>query len=150
MRRTASVEVAQDVTSQVFFKALKNIGRFNWRGIPFSAWLYRIAANEIANTFRERRRRQACLEKSDPPDSDCDISPESRLDQAEDELRHHEEYLAVHESLAKLSPRYQEVVSLRYFEHKRLKDISVIMGTSEGTAKSLLHRALKKLRQLME
>ena len=45
LRRTASIEIAQDVTSEVFFKALKNLGQFHWRGTPFPSWLYRIAVN---------------------------------------------------------------------------------------------------------
>jgi RNA polymerase sigma factor (sigma-70 family) len=49
LRRTASIESAQDITSEVFFKALKNLKRFRWRGIPFSSWLYRIASNEVAS-----------------------------------------------------------------------------------------------------
>ena len=53
LKRTASIEVAQDVTSEVFFKALKNLRQFRWRGVPFSSWLYRIATNENANHFRK-------------------------------------------------------------------------------------------------
>jgi len=55
LKRTASIEVAQDVTSEVFFKALKNLGQFHWRGIPFSSWLYRIATHEITNHFRKSK-----------------------------------------------------------------------------------------------
>src|SRR5512136_3472402 len=52
LRRTASIDIAQEVTSIVFFKALENIGKFEWRGVPFSAWLYRIASNETASYHR--------------------------------------------------------------------------------------------------
>ena len=55
LRRTASIEIAQDVTSEVFFKALKHLGQFHWRGVPFSAWLYRIACHEIANNLRKSK-----------------------------------------------------------------------------------------------
>ena len=150
MRRTADVEVARDVTSQVFLKALKNIGRFQWRGVPFSSWLYRIAANEVANSYRERRRRRIHLEQSREVTDDSDTSPEDELARAEEELRQHEEFLCLHENISRLSFRYQEVITLRYFEHKHLKEIGEILGKSEGTVKSLLHRGLKKLRQLME
>jgi RNA polymerase sigma-70 factor (ECF subfamily) len=55
LKRTASIEVTQDVTSEVFFKALKNLRQFRWRGVPFSSWLYRIATNEIANYFTKNK-----------------------------------------------------------------------------------------------
>ena len=150
LRRTADIEIAQDVTSQVFFKALKNIGQFHWRGVPFSSWLYKIAANEIANSFRERKRRRAYFEENPDVIETSNSSPENELAQAEEELRKHEEFLSVYENISKLSFKYQEVITLRYFEHKHLKDIGVILGKSEGTVKSLLHRGLKKLRKLME
>jgi RNA polymerase sigma-70 factor (ECF subfamily) len=134
----------------VFLKALKNIGQFHWRGVPFSSWLYRIAANEIANSYRESKRRRKYLEENSEVIDTSNPSPENELAQAEEELRKHEEFLSVHENISKLSFRYQEVITLRYFEHKHLKDIGVILGKSEGTVKSLLHRALKKLRKLME
>jgi RNA polymerase sigma factor (sigma-70 family) len=81
---------------------------------------------------------------------DSDTSPEDELARAEEELRQHEEFLCLHENISRLSFRYQEVITLRYFEHKHLKEIGEILGKSEGTVKSLLHRGLKKLRQLME
>ena len=134
----------------MFLKALKNIGQFHWRGGPFSSWLYRIAANEIANSYRESKRRRKYLEENSEVIDTSNPSPENELAQAEEELRKHEEFLSVHENISKISFRYQEVITLRYFEHKHLKDIGVILGKSEGTVKSLLHRALKKLRKLME
>ena len=134
----------------MFLKALKNIGQFHWRGVPFSSWLYRIAANEIANSYRESKRRRKYLEENSEVIDTSNPSPENELAQAEEELRKHKEFLSVHENISKLSFRYQEVITLRYFEHKHLKDIGVILGKSEGTVKSLLHRALKKLRKLME
>lgn len=63
LRRTASIGIAQDVTSEVFFKVLKNLGQFRWRGTPFSSWLYRIAAHEIANYFRKSKSGQFRLEE---------------------------------------------------------------------------------------
>jgi RNA polymerase sigma-70 factor (ECF subfamily) len=138
------------VTSQVFFKALKNIGRFQWRGVPFSSWLYRIAANEVANSYRERKRRRTHLEQSCDVIDESNNSPEDELARAEEELRQHEEFISLHENISRLSFRYQEVITLRYFEHKHLREIGEILGKSEGTVKSLLHRGLKNLRQLME
>lgn len=150
LRRTASIDSAQDVTSEVFFKALKNIGQFHWRGVSFSSWLYRIAVNEIANSFRGNRRRQVLVEEASNSASFSNPSPEVEITRAEEELQKHGEFLALHENIAKLSLKYQEVITLRFFEKKQLKEIGVILQKSEGTIKSLLHRGLERLRKLME
>lgn len=150
LRRTASIDSAQDVTSEVFFKALKNIRQFHWRGVSFSSWLYRIAVNEIANSFRGNRRRQVLVEEASNSASFSNPSPEVEITRAEEELQKHGEFLALHENIAKLSLKYQEVITLRFFEKKQLKEIGVILQKSEGTIKSLLHRGLERLRKLME
>ncbi len=138
------------MTSQVFFKALKGIGRFQWRGAPFSSWLYKIASNEIADVFRERKRKRDCLQNNPDMANISNPSPENELALAEEELHRYEEFLCVREGVSKLPIKYQEVITLRYFERMPLKEIGLILGKREGTVKSLLHRALKKLRQLME
>ena len=150
LRRTASIEVAQDVTSEVFFKALKNLGQFRWRGVPFSSWLYRIATNEIANYFRKSKPWQFSLEEVSNPISFSNPSTEAELLEAEAELKRHEDFLALHEDISKLPLKYQEVIVLRFFEDKQLKEIGEILGKGEGTVKSLLHRGLEKLRKFME
>jgi len=150
LRRTANIDISQDVTSEIFLKALKKIGQFYWRGIPFSAWLYRIAANEIANSFRGKGRREALIEEVMNSTSLSDVSVEVEITQAEEELQKHEEFLALHENIAKLPLKYQEVITLRFFEKKQLKEIGTILGKSEGTIKSILYRGLDRLRKHME
>ena len=150
LRRTANIEIAQDVTSEVFFKALKNLGQFRWRDIPFSSWLYRIATHEIANYFRKSKHRQFYLEEISNAISISNRSAETELLEAEAELKRHEEFLALHENISKLPVKYQEVITLRFFKNKQLKEIGEILGRREGTVKSLLHRGLEKLRKLME
>jgi RNA polymerase sigma-70 factor (ECF subfamily) len=150
LRRTANIDVAQDVTSEVFLKALKKIGQFHWRGVPFSAWLYRIAANEIANSFRGKGRREALVEEVTNSTSLSAVSVEVEITRAEEELQKHEEFLALHENIAKLPLKYQEVITLRFFEKKQLKEIGTILGKREGTVKSLLHRGIERLRVLTE
>jgi len=150
LRRTASIEIAQDVTSDAFFKALKNLGQFRWRGVPFSSWLYRIATHEIANYFRKSKHRQSCLEEVSNSISISNPSAETELLEAEAELKRREDFLILHENISKLSVKYQEVITLRFFENKQVKEIGEILGKREGTVKSLLHRGLEKLRKLME
>lgn len=150
LRRTASVEAAQDITSEVFFKALKNLRRFRWRRVPFSSWLYRIASHEIANHFRKNKKSQLSLEEVPGRISLSDTSAESEVLEAEAELKRHREYLALYENISRLPIKYQEVITLRFFENKGLKEIGEILGKPEGTVKSLLHRGLEKLGKLME
>jgi len=149
LRRTASIESAQDVTSEVFFKALKNLKQFRWRGIPLSSWLYRIATNEIANYFRNHRHVQYDLEVVFNSGNIANPSAETEILEAEAELKRHEEFLALHENISRLSVKYQEVITLRFFENKQLKEISEILCKRESTVKSLLHRGLEQLRKLM-
>ena len=99
LRRTANIRVAEDITSEVFFKALRNIAKFNWRGVPFSAWLYRIATNEIASYFKHGSKSQLRWEDIDESDMDSIPSSEEGLLEAETELKRHEQYLALHDSI---------------------------------------------------
>ena len=151
LRRTADIRTAQDITSDVFFKAMKNLGKFKWRGIPYSSWLFRIATHEIANNSRKSKHNLLSLEEF--PDSiniSDNSSAEDEIIEAEAELKRHEEYLALHKNLSGLSVKYQEVITLRFFENKQIKEIGEILGKQEGTIKSLLHRGLKKLKNQME
>jgi len=150
LRRTASVTVAQDITSEVFLKALKNLRQFHWRGIPFSSWLYRIASHEIANHYRLNSRQQVSMESNSNSVSFSDPGIESEVLSAEAELEKHEDFLALHRNISQLPSKYQEVIVLRFFEDKQLKEISTILGKREGTVKSLLHRGVEKLREIME
>ena len=150
LRRTANIDVAQDVTSEVFFKAFKNLRQFHWRGVPFSSWLYRIATNEIANYFAKNKPWQFSLEEVSNSIGSSDPLAETELLEAEAELRRREDFLTLHENISKLQLKYQEVIVLRFFEDKQLKEIGEILGKREGTVKSLLHRGLEKLRKLTE
>jgi len=148
LKRVANIEIAQDITSEVFFKALKNLGRFHWQGISFSFWLYRIASNQITDYFRKDKHRMFSLEEVSEPAANSD--PSIEVLEAEEELKRHEDFLVLHESICKLPVKYQEAITLRYFESKPIKEIAEILGRREGTIKSWLHRGLEKLRELME
>ncbi len=150
LRRTANIHVAQDITSEVFFKALKNIGRFHWQGIPFSAWLYRIANNEVADQFRHGKYTRVRWEDISELEMPPSPSAEEELLEAEEQLKRHEQYLALHDKIVKLDTKYQEVIVLRFFGNKPLNEIATILGKREGTVKSLLHRGLEKLKTFME
>ncbi len=143
LKRTANIEDTKDITSNTFIKALKNLWTFKWKGISFSSWLYRIASNEIVNFYRKRRRLVPLEKISEPPSF---TTPLEEITKAQRELEKYKEFLELHEKISKLPPKYQEVIVLRFFEKKKIKEISEILGKKEGTVKSLLHRAIKKLR----
>jgi len=150
LRRTGDVATAEDVTTEVFIKALERISSFTWQGLPFSAWLYRIASNEIANYFRGKHTKDLSLdammeEQGFEPAGDVDI--EASLVEAQDEIERYQQFIAVQKRLLLLPAKYQEALSLRYFEKKSIAEIGQIMGKRPGTIKSLLSRGTKKLRE---
>src|SRR4030042_525008 len=144
LKRVANLEIAQDVTSETFLKALKNLWQFRWRNIPFSCWLYRIANNEIVNYFRKHKSGLISLEKI--PDPVSNSNPQMELIEAQEELKKHQDFLKARGKISKLDFKYQEVIMLRFFEKKQIKEISEILGKKEGTIKSLLHRGIEKLK----
>lgn len=147
LKRTANVQVALDITSITFLKALDQIKKFRWRDIPFAAWLYRIASNEINDYYRREGNRLISMEMLAEMSDTTDYAEE--INEAEEELSRHEEFLRLHEKIGELPQMYQEVIVLKYFEKKKIGDIVKILGKKEGTVKSLLHRGLEKLREKM-
>ena len=150
VRRVGDVAVAQDITSTVFMKAYKKMWQFRWRGLPFVAWLYRIASNEIKTYYRkgvdgllslEELKEESGFEPSELQ------NVEEELIQAEEKLQEHKQFLLVQQEIAQLDPKYQEVLHLRFFENKKIREIGDILGKNTGTVKSLVSRGLKKLRE---
>ena len=146
LKRVANIEVAQDITSEVFFKALRNLWRFRWQNISFSFWLYRIATNQITDYFRKDKHRMFSLEEISYAITASNPSAEAEVLEAEEELKRYEDFLILHESVCKLPVKYQEAITLRYFESKPIKEIAEILGRREGTIKSWLRRGLERLR----
>lgn len=148
LKRVANLEIAQDVASETFLKSMGNIQKFKWKGISFASWLYRIASNEIANHFRKSKYRKVSLDKI--PSLVATSNPAEDFIRAESELKKQKEFLELHQKISQLPILYQEVIVLRFFEKKKIKEISEILGKREGTVKSLLHRGLKKLKIVMD
>lgn len=151
-RRLGNIEIAKDITSQVFLKVLKNISTFQWKDISFSSWVYKIASNEMYDYFRKGKRSYALSletlrEFGFEPEDLQDI--EKELIAAENELERQQVFLAVQKALLRLDTSYQEVLVLKYFEHKKSREIAEILGKKEGTVKSLISRGLAQLRNVM-
>ncbi len=126
VKRTANVQIALDITSVTFLKAFSQIKKYRWRDIPFAAWLYRIAGNEINDHFRREGRRPASIEQIAELADTSDYIDE--INQAEEELSKHEEFLLLRRRLAELPPMYQEVIVLKFFEKKKIREMVNILG----------------------
>jgi len=150
LRRTANFEAAQDITSETFFNALRKLWQFRWRNISFSSWLYKIAANEINQYFRKAEyKKSVSLEELQEQGFEpiSSHNPESELIEAQEQLKQHQDFLEIQVKIVRLPAKYQEVIALRFFEQKQIKEIAEILGKKEGTIKSLLYRAVEKLRE---
>lgn len=150
LRRIGDVHASQDIIGETFFKALNKLRQFHWRGISISNWLYRIATNEINQYSRKKKHAPHSLdalaeEKGFEPQDETDILEEV-LEQ-ERELVRANEWREIRKQIGQLPKKYQEVLTLRYFENKKILEIGEILGKKEGTIKSLLSRAIAKLRK---
>ena len=141
--RTGNVHDAEDLTARVFYRALHHIHTYTDRGVPFTAWLYRIAHNLIANWHRDRSRHQEIPLDDTPTIHYKGEPPEVALMQNQSR-----------ETLLKLirhlpSDR-QHLLILKFVEHMSNAEVGQIMGRSEGAVKSLYHRTLLSLRDELE
>jgi RNA polymerase sigma-70 factor (ECF subfamily) len=133
-------DAAEDLTSEVFHKALKNLRRFEWRGAPFAAWLLRIAANAIADRAQRSGRELAV---DDPPE----VGVEARADVDLEEVEHRARLFRLVEELPADQRR---VVAMRFAEEKSICEIAEALGRSEGAVKQLQFRGLENLRAQIE
>jgi RNA polymerase sigma-70 factor (ECF subfamily) len=151
-RRILDFDVAKDVTSDVFLKAFKSLWGFRWRGISISAWLYRIATNEINYHFRRKSRSPGSLDRLMEENgfelNSTDALYSERVEM-EAEMQKYQDFLLIQSRLKSLPLKYQEVIALRYFEDKSIHQIGEILHKKEGTVKSLLSRGLERLRKLL-
>ena len=136
--RTGNVNDAEDLTARVFQRALHHIGTYTDRGVPFSAWLYRIAHNLVANWHRDRSRRQEIPLHEAPLLSKGD-HPESSLVRTQEQE-------ALLKMIRSLPSDRQQLLILKFVDHLSNAEIGSIMGRSEGAVKSLYHRTLLHLR----
>lgn len=147
-RRTLDVAVAEELTSNTFFNALRALPGYDDRG-KFGAWLYRIASNEIRLNRRAKRRRR---------ESDCRWREEfgrirfaaSQAIPSEDVEEKMLQFARIHDALSCLPERYQTVLALRYFEGLSYDEVADVLGKKIGTVKSLIHRGLERLKRQFE
>ncbi len=141
--RTGNHHDAEDLTSRVFFRALGHIGHYNDRGVPFSAWLYRIAHNLVANWHRDRGRQKIVPLDETIMSGHGFSAPEALAESLEEE-----EMLL--RSIRELPPDRQQLLILKFVERLSNAEIGAIMNRTEGAIKSLYHRTLLSLRDVLE
>lgn len=132
---TRNRELAEDVTAATFAKAIEDIPRFEWRGVPYSAWLYRVAANLVAR--QARRPAWVDLDAHQPVDG---LSPELIVEQRARAAE-------VRAAVAELPDDQREAVLLRFGGDLRNREIAELMDRSEGAVKLLTFRAITALRK---
>jgi RNA polymerase sigma-70 factor (ECF subfamily) len=137
--RTGNPNEAEDLTSRVFHRALNHINHYNNRGVPFSAWLYRIAHNLVANWHRDNSRRNE-VSLDDQP------GLPQRGDHPEHALVTNQELESLLKVIRKLPAERQQLLILKFVEGMSNAEIATIMMRSEGAIKSLYHRTLLTLR----
>jgi len=141
--RTGNTQDAEDITARVFFRAMAHIQNYEDKGVPFQAWLYRIAHNLVANFHRDESRRKiiplddyiAMSLKSDGPDHQTEA---------------HEEQSALMSAIRRLPAERQQLLVLKFVHDKSNAEIGEIMNRTEGAIKSLYHRTLLALRDELQ
>jgi RNA polymerase sigma-70 factor (ECF subfamily) len=141
--RTGNLHDAEDLTARVFQRAMNHIKNYTDRGVPFSAWLYRIAHNLVANWHRDRSRKQEI------PLDDLPVVP-TKGDHPERNLVRSQEQESLLRMIRRLPPERQNLLILKFVENMSNAEIGEIMGRSEGAVKSLYHRTLLSLRDQLE
>jgi len=137
VRRVRDRDQAEDLTSEVFRKALAGLGGFRWRGVPFAAWLFRIAANQIAD-----HSNQAARERGIPSSEESVLSEEAGLEEIEQRAR-------LFRLVDDLPPDQRRVIVMRFAQEKTIREAARELGRREGEIKQLQLRALENLRSWM-
>jgi RNA polymerase sigma-70 factor (ECF subfamily) len=136
-RRVGDRDVAQDLTSDVFHKALASIQSFEWRGVPFAGWLLRIAANMIVDRSKRSGREVSGQDDLTEP------STQPNLEEIDQQGR-------LFRLVEQLPADQRRVIGMRFAEEKSIREIATELGRSEGAVKQLQYRALQNLRARME
>jgi len=139
-RRTTDMELSGDLSSQVFLKALQKINTYTFQGVPFSAWLFRIAANEVSQHFRQQQSNRVV--------SVNDLQLHDLIDEIGSDP---EEMEALRRkmlgALDNLKEDDMQLIEMRFFEQRSFKEIAEIQGITENNAKVKVHRILERLKR---
>ena len=140
-RRTGDESLSADLCSQVFLKAMQKLNKYQYKQVPFSAWLFRIASNEVTQHFRDAKKQRVIT---------LDNSHVNELLEEMDSVSHNDEERNRHifiQSMQSLKPAELELIELRFFEKRSFKEIAAILNLTESNAKVKTYRILEKLRK---
>jgi RNA polymerase sigma-70 factor (ECF subfamily) len=142
--RVPDQTTAEDLTASIFERALANFGSYSVERAAFSTWLFTIARNVVANYLRKQSRRPAMVTVDALSQVEVEASsPEQAIIEAE-------EFRRIKMVLSRLDEREQEVIALRFSTELKSQEIAQIMGLSPANVRVLLHRSLRKLRQVLQ
>jgi RNA polymerase sigma-70 factor (ECF subfamily) len=138
--RVGDAELAEDIRAEVFLRMLEGMGRYEDRGWPLSAWLYRIAHDRTVDTLRRRRTRaqlplEAWAGTSDGPESTIDV----QLDWEE-----------LHRTINRLTEDQRKVIQMRFLMDMSVQEVAYALGRSEGAVKALQHRGIQALARFLQ
>lgn len=145
LRRTGVIEVAEDVTSATFERALRNLGAYSWRPGGFGPWLFRIAANELVDHHRRTRRDGSPRAE----DAARRLHDGAAPDPA-DEVHARDAVAELLVAMDRLTPRYQRALALRYLSGLTPDEAAAALGTSKATMAVVVHRASRALRKALD
>jgi len=138
-QRMDDKEVAFDVVSQVFLKALNNIHKYEYRGVPFASWLYRIAKSELYQSYRDKKARRTV---------NVETFQVFALIEDLEEDKTNENRKMLLDIISHLDKEEIEMVELRFFEKRSFKEIGEILDLTENNAKVKAHRLVKKMKKI--
>jgi RNA polymerase sigma-70 factor (ECF subfamily) len=138
-QRMDDEEMAFDITSQVFMKAIKNLHKYEFRGVPFASWLYRIAKSELYQSFRDNKAIRTVNIDT--------VQVNEFIDEFDHEESEHNRKKLMN-CLAKLNEEDMQLLELRFFEKRSFKEIGEILDITENNAKVKSFRALEKLKKI--
>jgi len=140
-QRMDDSETAFDVTSQVFLKALNNIHKYEYRGVPFASWLYRIAKSELYQSYRDRTARRTVNVES--------FQLFELIEDLEEDKTNENRQMLLN-LLSDLDENEIEIVELRFFEKRSFREIGEILNVTENNAKVKAHRVVKKMKKIYQ
>ena len=131
-RRVGNRAAAEDITSAVFEQALASLPKFEWRGVPFAAWLIRIASNALTDHWRKTARETGEVAAEMPDAGEMDAIEQRTI---------------VFQLVDRLPDAQRQVIQMRFAEDRSIRDIAAVLDRSEGAVKQLQLRALENLRK---
>jgi RNA polymerase sigma-70 factor, ECF subfamily len=139
--RVDSTETADDLTAEVFLRMVRGLATYEARGLPFRAWLFRIAANLITDHYRQRRRVTALPVPDDYASNDTDLFENVSQNEQQSHLR---------QAIRALSEEYQNLLILRFVEELPHTEIAIVLNKTPGALRAMQYRAIKALAAELE